>query len=514
MGLRLRRGTNANRLLFIPVEGELLYVTDHTTANVSALWVGDGITLGGVPVDTDTDLNTQLDLATRSIADLGDVNVGVDSTVAENGDFLGYVEASGDWNPMKPTIGGAGDVNASGILDGEVLAWNFAGQDFRNTAMALNLLADVDITSTPPSAGQVLKWDSGDSKFKPADDTDTTLVLSGLSIGDLGDVNLQADGSTQPEHGDVIVFDSVSNTFVLGQNNSSIDQLSDVNLDGINQFDYLVWTGTRFDAFANPLLADGAIQKDTEGTHTGAVEGTTVNASAGFAGNLQGDANGDHTGTFTGAITATGSLNGTFAGSISATGTFQGDVSGSLFADDSSAIVDSIANTITTNEITTNEITVPTISNVDGEVNFEHTSDVSIVNLRRKQSGAHTSSSSIGRLRFSTVDTDTNIEKNQGAITVTGDSLLYIPSHDGVLQYEDYFKVHKTGKVAINMGQSEIPNEPSAALEVGGAIKPGVYADGPARDDAITSPVAGMIVFNTTGAKFQGYDGTAWVDLN
>lgn len=41
-----------------------------------------------------------------------------------------------------------------------------------------------------------------------------------------------------------------------------------------------------------------------------------------------------------------------------------------------------------------------------------------------------------------------------------------------------------------------------------------VYADDTARDAAITSPAAGMMVFNQTNAKFQGYDGTAWVDLN
>jgi hypothetical protein len=51
-------------------------------------------------------------------------------------------------------------------------------------------------------------------------------------------------------------------------------------------------------------------------------------------------------------------------------------------------------------------------------------------------------------------------------------------------------------------------------IKASGSIQPGVYADNTARDAAITSPVAGMMVFNSAGAKFQGYDGTAWVDLN
>jgi hypothetical protein len=47
-----------------------------------------------------------------------------------------------------------------------------------------------------------------------------------------------------------------------------------------------------------------------------------------------------------------------------------------------------------------------------------------------------------------------------------------------------------------------------------GAITLAVYADNTARDAAITAPTAGMMVFNTTGTKFQGYTGAAWVDLN
>lgn len=46
------------------------------------------------------------------------------------------------------------------------------------------------------------------------------------------------------------------------------------------------------------------------------------------------------------------------------------------------------------------------------------------------------------------------------------------------------------------------------------AMQLAVYADDAARDAAIAAPAEGMMVFNQTGAKFQGYDGTDWVDLN
>lgn len=41
-----------------------------------------------------------------------------------------------------------------------------------------------------------------------------------------------------------------------------------------------------------------------------------------------------------------------------------------------------------------------------------------------------------------------------------------------------------------------------------------VYADNAARDAAIPVPQAGMMIFNTTGTRFQGYTGVGWVDLN
>ena len=45
-------------------------------------------------------------------------------------------------------------------------------------------------------------------------------------------------------------------------------------------------------------------------------------------------------------------------------------------------------------------------------------------------------------------------------------------------------------------------------------VKLAVYADSTARDADVTSPTAGMMIFLTTGTKFQGYTGSAWVDLN
>ena len=71
----------------------------------------------------------------------------------------------------------------------------------------------------------------------------------------------------------------------------------------------------------------------------------------------------------------------------------------------------------------------------------------------------------------------------------------------------DFLTGTTTTGVAVSIGSNK-------QTTFNGAVKLVVYADNAARDTAITAPTAGMMVFNTTGTKFQGYTGAAWVDLN
>ena len=52
MALQLRRGPNAQRATTQFAAGELVYVTDNVSTQVSPLYIGDGSTTGGVPVIT------------------------------------------------------------------------------------------------------------------------------------------------------------------------------------------------------------------------------------------------------------------------------------------------------------------------------------------------------------------------------------------------------------------------------------------------------------------------------
>ena len=61
---------------------------------------------------------------------------------------------------------------------------------------------------------------------------------------------------------------------------------------------------------------------------------------------------------------------------------------------------------------------------------------------------------------------------------------------------------------------ANVTNVNSTNVNASGYFKTAVYATTTARDAAITSPAAGMIVFVTTGTTFYGYNGSAWVALN
>jgi hypothetical protein len=209
-------------------------------------------------------------------------------------------------------------------------------------------------------------------------------------------------------------------------------------------------------------------------------------------------------GTFTGTT-----FNGTTAsfGTVTAT-SFDGDLTGSVFGDDSTALVDAVNNSMSATTITTRIINSP-IGVL--ETNALGANPARLL-FNRDNTGALATNQSIGRLL--TQKTIDGVATVVASHSMSEAAYNWIHAPAGTYNYDNYVTFHQSGKVAISMGQANITAEPAAHLEVGGAIKPGVYADNTARDAAITSPVAGMIVFNTTGTKFQGYTGSAWADLN
>ena len=121
MALRLRRGTDAERLLITPVQGELIYTTD-----TKKLYIGDGTTVGGQIVEG---------AGSPDLAGLTDINV----AGAEDGQLLAYNSATLKWE--------ASDLN--GVVQGSNYQINITGSDSSTivNAETLTITANVEMVS-------------------------------------------------------------------------------------------------------------------------------------------------------------------------------------------------------------------------------------------------------------------------------------------------------------------------------------------------------------------------------
>lgn len=211
----------------------------------------------------------------------------------------------------------------------------------------------------------------------------------------------------------------------------------------------------------------------------------------------------------------------------------QGDVSGSVYGDDSTLIIDGTDGKFKGVIDTTQSATFDTRGNLGDVVSLISDSGERSISVYSAIGG---SNNSAGQITFYAFDgsyenrTPVSAGDIYGQINFGG-SLLTAGGqtddlHPAVINAK--LEVASDGattypKSAIEMIVFNGTNIPAdtvrAKFNADGVfsapvIQPGTYADATARDAAITSPAAGMMVFVTDVAKFQGYDGSAWVNLN
>ena len=182
MALRLRRGTDAERLGFTPLAGELVYTTD-----TKKLYIGDGLTAGGTAVDPAININTITDVDTESTA----------PTV---GDVLKW--DGSNWVPAEDS--------ASGLITGADYSINIVAADStRMLDVANNALVGA-------LTGDVVGSVFADNSSVMVDSVNG--VHYGRFVGALdGDVNgsIFSDDST-------LLVDSINN--VISNNNITLDR--------------------------------------------------------------------------------------------------------------------------------------------------------------------------------------------------------------------------------------------------------------------------------------------------
>ena len=518
MALRLRRGTDAQRQLITPAQGELIYVTDTTE-----LYVGDGTTLGGVRITGEV---------VNQLSQLNDV----DAALPQDGDVLSYDSATGDW---------------------------VAGE------LPLGDLSNVDLVTVPPTDGSVLSYDTATGGWIAG----SALGLD-ATIGGLTNVAVAADTAShqdfllynydnaQWQSTDITNYDFKIN--IIG-NDSTILVNTDTNTFNGN-VDGNVYSGATLVLDATAREYNGNVNGNVIGSHTGPVIGDVTGSVFadnstllvdGVAGKFYGELNGTSIGTHNGPVV----------------GRVVGDVEGSVFADDSSLLVDGVngeivgnvnalivdGNTVIGGDLRIGGNAQNAISTIDPAtttmlLNTTNSAGEVVMGKPLRIGGTSSGFDNYGFLNIFNEIQNTNaltithnsesansvtatIAKSRGTklaptVVTSGDTL-------GAFQAQGYngSAYRNAGGMAViangTPGAAYVPAKvslytaasngiPTPQFTVDGngtgtftgAAQLAVYADNTARDAAITSPTAGMLVFNTTNTKFQGYTGSAWVDLN
>ena len=341
MALRLRRGTDAERLLIVPAAGELIYTTD-----TKKVYVGDGATEGGLPIDT----------GALSINELTDVNTTQgDSTQPANGEALVWDSNNQEWRPGVVAGGGGAsnlidlnDVSVSGLAAEQILVWD--GANFVNQTPAFDLEDEAF-----PTLGGPLNA-SGENISNVNILSATTLQGNGSQ---LTDINISAD--TTPTLGGPL---NANNNNITGVNNivantftGNGSAITNVPFNLIN--DTTPQLGGTLDANNNSITGVQNIACQTISGNGAGLFGLDISTDGTpeLGGNLNLAGNNI---TGTGTIQVTGNMQCDVFVSNVASSRFFGDLTGSIFADDSAVFYDSINHTLsvdtstTTNLITSN----------------------------------------------------------------------------------------------------------------------------------------------------------------
>ena len=454
MALRLRRGTDAQRQLVTPLDGELVYTTD-----TKKLYVGDGTTAGGNAVDTaGTNLGSNLDLSGFNITGTG--NVQVDGNITATGNLT----VDGNF-----TLGGnitVGDASTDTI--------NFAAK------IESSLIPDV---SGARNVG------SPSNKFG-------TVYADFLSVTD----SIEATSL---------------NANIIGNDSTVLLNVAtgEVNVSGTLKGNVTASDNTSFFNATSKAVNAGAA------TFTGAVSAASITST--FTGDLKGSLVADDSTVIVDGVAGTVRLRNGEIDVVGNTIYRTGNDAFINFGDDSSAIINLVMHnsdssdmlqlkTLTGNSIqTASKISIKSRSGSFASPVSPSGGDIQgIINAQSYDAGSanYTANSSI----------NFEIDNRAGSV---GAGFAYgklsFNANAGTSGTPDFktFTWDSQARMAINKTDADANLDVNGDVKLSGASASLLLGNlTTVQRDALT-PANGMIIYNTTDNKFQGYENGAWANL-
>jgi len=463
MALQLRRGINSQRATTPLAPGELVYVTDNLSAQVSPLYIGDGSTTGGVPVVRVVSVNSQTGAVVLTSDNISE------------GTTNRYYLAERAQDDVAAAL-------VNGVHTGITFTYNTTPQDSGNRIDAVvsasgtvnsglaNSLARYATTGTAVSNTENLTWD----------ETSNLLTIENGALGMTASTSPRAlialNTSVNTSTANSIAFNKSRGTVLSPTTIVSQDSLGSVIFQGYDGDQFILAsqiTSSAFKTVSNNIVpssiniftmgTDGVLRNNLRVLDTGmTVIGPYISA----------------TDTGTGQLLITSTVNpqtSFFGNSVIGINSFFSGQDGQNFSVQRGRGTYAVPTTVQNGD----DLFDISFSGYDG------TTSVGSVLMTASVDGAVSTNVVPGAFTIS-------VRNASGTLTPVAKINNSTSTTNGVLAV--------TGTVNASV-----------------AIKTGVFADNTARDTAIPTPSVGMIIFNTTTGKFEGNtDGTlgGWVALN
>ena len=330
---------------------------------------------------------------------------------------------------------------------------------------------------------------------------------------------LQSNPGYVPAEGELVYTTDTKEVFVgdgaltggtpVSVSTQNLEDLGNVQALAAQNDQILVYNGSQWAATDNPAVdVRGNIYGDDSTLLVDAINGkivAPVETTSVIATNLVGTLTGDVTGSITGNLV--GDTTGTHFGNV--VGNLDGDVNGSLYADDSTLLVDAV-----------NAVVSARVDAVEGVVSRggDHfkTFGTGGIDTSPRIEFIYNEAPADGTVVLATHRVLDRTQQKFVMQTRSGNTFL--SHHDsgtnGITLYDTY-TVAGGIKLKIEPANSDF-TAPTEALEVNGNAKATGFVQfgslTTTQRNALTA-ANGMVIYNTSDNKFQGYENGAWVNL-